>query len=240
MLHFFSRLIRRLLQLIIVLALFVAVVVLAVFGVTGYHAYHEATSARPISQAMADVQAQSSYTPLDQIPLIYQNAVIATEDHRFYDHHGFDAIGTTRALVRNMLSGELEEGGSTITQQLARNLYYTQEQTLSRKIAELITAVQIERHYSKDEILAAYINTIYYGDGYYNIADASWGYFGVAPANLSDGQATLLAGVPNAPSVYAPTVNYDLARQRQQQVLKRMVEEDYLSDDEAAAIYNEG
>lgn len=240
MLHFFSRLLRRLLRFVIVLALFFAVMALAIFGVIGYHAYHEATSARPISQAMAEVQAQPDYTPLDQIPLIYQNAVVATEDHRFYDHHGFDIIGTARALVRNAISGELQEGGSTITQQLARNLYYTQEQTLSRKIAELITAAKIESQYSKDDILAAYINTIYYGDGYYNIADASWGYFGVAPANLSDGQATMLAGVPNAPSVYAPTVNYDLARQRQRQVLNRMVDEGYLSDDEATAIYNGG
>lgn len=240
MFNFISRLFRRLLRLIVLLALFVAMITLAICAVTGYNAYHEATNDRPIAQAMADVQSQDNYTPLDQIPQIYQNAVVATEDHRFYDHHGFDVIGTTRALIRNALSGELQEGGSTITQQLARNLYYTQEQTLSRKIAELITAVQIERHYSKSEILAAYINTIYYGDGYYTIADASWGYFGVSPSNLSAGQATLLAGVPNAPSVYAPTVNYNLARQRQQQVLNRMVDEGYLSKDDATAIYNEG
>ena len=240
MFNYISRLFRRLLRLIILLALFIAMIALAICAVTGYNAYHEATSDRPISQAMSEVQSQASYTPLDQIPQIYQDAVIATEDHRFYDHHGFDIIGTTRALVRNAFSGEVQEGGSTITQQLARNLYYTQEQTLSRKIAELITAAQIERQYSKSEILAAYINTIYYGDGYYNIADASWGYFGVSPANLSAGQATLLAGVPNAPSVYAPTVNYSLARERQQQVLRRMVDEGYLSSDEANAIYNEG
>ena len=111
---------------------------------------------------------------------------------------------------------------------------------MSRKIAEIITAVQIERAYSKDQILELYINSIYYGDGYYTIADASWGYFGVAPSGLTDGQATMLAGVPNAPSVYAPTVNYDLARQRQQQVLARMVDCGYLSEERANAIYNGG
>ena len=238
--HFLSRLFRRLLRFLLALVLLIGVATLTVCGITGYAAYHEATSERPLALAVAEVQAQSSYTPLDQVPQIYQDAVIATEDHRFYDHHGFDIIGIGRALTRNAFAGELREGGSTITQQLARNLYFTQEQTMSRKIAEIITAVQIERAYSKDQILELYINRIYYGDGYYTIADASWGYFGVAPSGLTDGQATMLAGVPNAPSVYAPTVNYDLARQRQQQVLARMVDCGYLSEERANAIYNGG
>lgn len=237
---FLSRFIRRLLKLAFAVALVALLTVAAIFGISGYSVYHDATSARPLSQAVSDVQNQTSYTPLDQVPQIFLDAVVATEDHRFYDHHGFDVIGTTRALVRNVLSGELREGGSTITQQLARNLYYTQEQSLTRKIAELITAVQLERNYSKNDILALYINSIYYGDGYYTIADASWGYFGVTPAALTQGQATMLAGVPNAPSVYAPTVNFDLARQRQQQVLTRMVDAGYLTDEAAAAIFNEG
>ncbi|MEE0435308.1 MAG: biosynthetic peptidoglycan transglycosylase [Peptococcaceae bacterium] len=240
MLHFFTRLIRRLLALIVTLALVAGLVTFAVCGVSGYAAYHQATKDRPLATAVAEVQQKPSYTPLEQIPQIYQDAVVATEDHRFYDHHGFDVIGTTRALLHNALAGELREGGSTITQQLARNLYFTQEQSLSRKIAELITAIQLERHYSKSDILALYINTIYYGDGYYSLAEASWGYFGVAPVNLTNGQATLLAGVPNAPSAYAPTVNYDLARQRQQQVLAAMVNEGYLDETTATTIYNEG
>lgn len=240
MLHFFTRLIRRIVALVLTLAFIAGIVALAICGVSGYAAYHQATKDRPLATAVAEVQQKASYTPLEEIPQIYQDAVVATEDHRFYDHHGFDAIGTTRALVHNALAGELREGGSTITQQLARNLYFTQEQSLSRKIAELITAIQLERHYSKSDILALYINTIYYGDGYYSLAEASWGYFGVAPMNLSNGQATLLAGVPNAPSAYAPTVNYDLARQRQQQVLDAMVNEGYLDEATATAIYNEG
>lgn len=240
MIHFLSRLFRRLLQLVFGLVLLAAVAALTVCAVTGYAAYHDAISDRPLATAVADIQQKPDYTTLDQVPQIYLNAVVATEDHRFYDHHGFDAIGTGRALMRNLLSGELQEGGSTITQQLARTLYFSQERSLTRKIAELITAVKIERTYSKDEILALYINSIYYGDGYYSIAAASWGYFGVPPSGLTNGQATLLAGVPNAPSVYAPTVGYDLARQRQEQVLRRMVDAGYLSDNDATAIYNEG
>ena len=240
MFHYLSRLFGRLLRLLVALVLLVAVAAGTVLAITGYDIYRDATKARPIAQAMAEVQAQPDYTPLEQIPLIYQQAVVATEDHRFYKHHGFDIIGLGRALVRNLTSGSIEEGGSTITQQLARTLYYSQEQKLSRKVAELITAMQLERHYSKDEILAAYINHIYYGDGYYTLAAASWGYFGVPPAAMSDGQATLLAGVPNAPSRYAPTVNYALARERQQHVLAAMVDNGYLTSDEAAAIYQQG
>ena len=240
MLHFFATLIRKLLKLAIALVLLVAFAALAFCGVSGYAVYHEATADRPLEQAVAEVQQKPSYTPLDQVPQIYIDAVIATEDHRFYDHHGFDVIGTGRALVRNALSGELQEGGSTISQQVARTLYYEQTQSLSRKVAELITSFQLERHYTKDEILALYLNSIYYGDGYYSLAEASWGYFGVPPSGMTNGQATLLAGVPNAPSVYAPTVNLELARQRQQHVLARMVDAGYLDETSAEAIYNEG
>ena len=240
MLHFLATLIRKLLKLVMALVLLVCVAALTICGVSGYAVYHEATANRPLEQAALEVQQKPGYTTLDQVPQIFLNAVVATEDHRFYDHHGFDVIGTGRALVRNALSGELQEGGSTISQQLARTLYYEQTRSLSRKIAELITSVQLERTFSKDQILELYINSIYYGDGYYCIGDASWGYFGVAPAGMTNGQATLLAGVPNAPSVYSPTVNYDLSRQRQEQVLARMVDAGYLDEDTATAIYNEG
>lgn len=240
MFHFLFRLIRRLLGLAVGLALVAALTAAAICGISGYGAYRDAIAAHPLAEAVAEIEQRSDYTPLEQVPQIYLNAVVATEDHRFYKHHGFDVIGTGRAITRNILSGELEEGGSTITQQLARTLYFSQERSLTRKIAELITAVKIERSYSKDEILALYINSIYYGDGYYSIAAASWGYFGVPPAGLSNGQATLLAGVPNAPSVYAPTVNYGLSRQRQEQVLRRMVDAGYLNDADASAIFNQG
>lgn len=231
-----KRLISALCRLVIILVLFVAVTATTICGVIGYVGYKNATADRPVTQAIGEVQAQANYTPLENIPVIYKNAVIAIEDHRFYDHGGFDVIATARALLHNALADEVREGGSTITQQLAKNLYFDNSPSFTRKLAELFVARAIEKEYSKDQILAAYINCIYYGDGYYNIYDASMGYFGVMPADLSDDQATLLAGVPNAPSLYAPTVNLTLARERQQQVLRAMIDNDMLTREEANLI----
>ena len=231
-----KRLISALCRLVIILILFVAVTASTICGVIGYVGYKNATADRPVTQAIGEVQAQANYTPLENIPVIYKNAVIAIEDHRFYDHGGFDVIATARALLHNALADEVREGGSTITQQLAKNLYFDNSPSFTRKLAELFVARAIEKEYSKDQILAAYINCIYYGDGYYNIYDASMGYFGVMPADLSDDQATLLAGVPNAPSLYAPTVNLTLARERQQQVLRAMIDNDMLTREEANLI----
>ena len=231
-----KRLISALCRLVIILVLFVAVTATTICGVIGYVGYKNATADRPVTQAIGEVQAQANYTPLENIPVIYKNAVIAIEDHRFYDHSGFDVIATARALLHNALADEVREGGSTITQQLAKNLYFDNSPSFTRKLAELFVARAIEKEYSKDQILAAYINCIYYGDGYYNIYDASMGYFGVMPAYLSDDQATLLAGVPNAPSLYAPTVNLTLARERQQQVLRAMIDNDMLPREEANLI----
>ncbi|MEF2824998.1 MAG: biosynthetic peptidoglycan transglycosylase [Peptococcaceae bacterium] len=231
-----KRLISALCRLVIILVLFVAVTATTICGVIGYVGYKNATADRPVTQAIGEVQAQANYTPLENIPVIYKNAVIAIEDHRFYDHGGFDVIATARALLHNALADEVREGGSTITQQLAKNLYFDNSPSFTRKLAELFVARAIEKEYSKDQILAAYINCIYYGDGYYNIYDASMGYFGVMPAYLSDDQATLLAGVPNAPSLYAPTVNLTLARERQQQVLRAMIDNDMLTREEANLI----
>ena len=231
-----KRLISALCRLVIILVLFVAVTATTICGVIGYVGYKNATADCPVTQAIGEVQAQANYTPLENIPVIYKNAVIAIEDHRFYDHGGFDVIATARALLHNALADEVREGGSTITQQLAKNLYFDNSPSFTRKLAELFVARAIEKEYSKDQILAAYINCIYYGDGYYNIYDASMGYFGVIPAYLSDDQATLLAGVPNAPSLYAPTVNLTLARERQQQVLRAMIDNDMLTREEANLI----
>ena len=103
---------------------------------------------------------------------------MAVEDHRFYAHPGFDAIATARALVNDLKAGAIVEGGSTITQQLAKNQYFTQEQTVERKIAEVFMALTMEQHFSKRTILELYVNSIYFGDGYEGIGSASWGYFG--------------------------------------------------------------
>ena len=128
------------------------------------------------------------------------------------------------------------EGGSTITQQLAKNIYFTQDKKFERKIAEVFMAVKIENKCEKDEILELYLNTSYFGDGYYNVREASLGYFGKEPNQMTDYEAIMLAGIPNAPSVYAPTKNPELAKQRQKQVINKMIEYKYLTQSEADKI----
>ena len=128
---------------------------------------------------------QRTIVPLEQIPQTLQNAVIATEDERFYQHWGIDVIGVARAFLVNIASGGLREGASTITQQLARTLFLTQEKTLSRKIREALLSIQIEKNYSKKQILEMYLNDIYYGEGAYGVESASRSYFGKHLADLS-------------------------------------------------------
>ena len=184
-------------------------------------------------------QADPDYTTLAEIPEIYLDAVVAVEDHRFEQHFGSRAlrlIAIGRAAWNNLTSWSLREGGSTITQQLAKNLYFTQEKSFIRKIAEMFMAFRLENTYTKDEILELYVNSIYFGDGYYCIYDASQGYFGKAPIDMTDYECTLLAGIPNAPSVYSLTANPELAEQRQEYVVQRMVQYGYISEDEAQSI----
>ena len=160
------------------------------------------------------------------------DAVVAVEDHRFEQHFGIDPIAIGRAAWNNLISWSLREGGSTITQQLAKNMYFTQEKSFIRKIAEMFMAFRLENSYTKDKILELYVNSIYFGDGYYCVRDASQGYFGKEPIDMTGYESTLLAGIPNAPSVYSLTANTDLAKQRQQYVIQQMVRYGYISKDE--------
>lgn len=170
------------------------------------------------------------------MPDLYKKAVLAVEDHRYYTHHGIDWISMTRAVVHDIRVMKLEQGGSTITQQLVKNMYYDQNKTLARKAAEAWTALYVERQLSKEEILELYINTIYFGDGYYGLKEASLGYFGKEPQELTDSEAVLLAGIPNAPSAYAPSRHADLALQREKQVLAAMVKYGYLEQSETDSL----
>ena len=178
----------------------------------GYVDYRDALEKNLWLRPWRKLCKKPSYVSLEQVPDIYKEALITVEDHRFYEHPGVDVIATGRALVHDLKAMDFVEGGSTITQQLAKNMYFTQEKTLSRKAAEMFMALKIEREYSKDEILEAYINSIYYGDWYYSLREARRGYLGKEPEDRTDDECTLLVGVPNAPSVYAPTVSMDMAR----------------------------
>lgn len=174
-----------------------------------------------------------SYVDYDELSPYLVEAAVATEDVRFYKHSGIDFRSLARVGVKTLLLGQSSQGGgSTITQQLAKNMYFTQEKSFIRKIAEMFMAFRLESSYTKDEILELYVNSIYFGDGYYCVRDASQGYFGKDPIDMTDYESTLLAGIPNAPSVYSLTANPDLAEQRQQYVIQQMVKYGYISEGE--------
>lgn len=188
----------------------------------GYAMYREALEGQSLEDRVREIRGKAGYTELAELPSVYLDAVVSVEDHRFYRHCGVDFIAIARAVVNDVRARRFVEGGSTITQQLAKNMCFSQEKELTRKVAEVFLAMDLERNYSKDEILELYVNSIYFGDGYYNVGTACQGYFGKLPGEMTQYESTLLAGVPNAPSRYAPTRNPQLARQRQMQVLRRM------------------
>ncbi len=214
------------------------IVFIAIGGIVyaGYSKYKKAIEEKPLENAVAQIKNNEHYTQISQIPQIYQDAVIAVEDRRFYYHPGIDPIGIVRAVVTDIKQKKLVEGGSSITQQLAKNMYFINDNTMTRKIAEIFLAVDIERNYSKNDILELYLNGIYYGSGYYNIYDAAKGYFGKNPIELTEYESTLLAGIPNAPSAYSLKANPNLAEKRQEKVIDTMVECGYISEEKGEAI----
>ncbi len=161
----------------------------------------------------------------EQIPQDFVNAIIAVEDKNFYRHHGVDPFGIARAIITNIKYRKILAGGSTITQQTAKNLFLSNEKTFARKIKELVYAVQLERKYSKDEILTMYCNTIYFGEGAYGVEVAARTFFACSADQLSLAQCALLAGLPNSPGNNNPYMHPDAARKRQAVVLQRMLEE---------------
>lgn len=170
---------------------------------------------------------------LSQVPKDLQNAFIATEDNRFYSHHGVDPIGIMRAIWVNIAHDGVAEGGSTITQQLARNAFLTQDRTLKRKIMEAMLAIRIEQYYTKQEILEMYLNQIYFGQGAYGVQAAAHVYFGKNVQDLDLAQSAMLAGLPKSPNYYSPLTNYKAGKARQAVVLGQMVKYDYI--DQATA-----
>lgn len=202
--------------------------------------YKEAIQETPLEEKVEEIKSKANYTKISELPQMYLDAVISVEDHRFYKHSGIDVIAIGRAIINDIKAMDFVEGGSTITQQIAKNEYFTQEKKITRKIAEVFMAYEIEKNYLKDEILELYINTIYFGNGYYNIKDACEGYFGKSPNEMTEGECILLAGIPNAPSVYNPKENPKLAKERQKQVADKMVEYGYLSKEKEDEILEEG
>jgi penicillin-binding protein 1A len=163
--------------------------------------------------------------PIVQMPAHLKSALIATEDRQFYTHSGIDLKGILRAVVKDIMAGQFVEGASTITQQLAKTLFLTTEKTISRKLKEAILAIQLERRYTKDELLALYLNQIYFGSGAYGVESAARLFFGKPASQLDLAQCAQIAGLPKAPSRYSPLVNPELAKQRRNLVLRIMLDQ---------------
>ena len=178
--------------------------------------------------------------PLSRISPYFQKALIATEDPHFYAHHGLDFWGIIRAGVKNFAYGRVVEGGSTITQQLSRNLFLNKRKTLIRKLAEALLALQMERRYTKEEILELYLNQVYLGHNAYGIESAANLYFGKQAADLDLAEAAMIAGLIRGPELYSPYRNFKGAKLRQIYVINKMLAQGYVAEDEAkkAAIEN--
>lgn len=207
--------------------------------VSGDNMYQDALVGRTLEEVIEEIQSDPDYIQYEDLPQNYINAVIAVEDHRFREHGAIDLIAIGRAIWVNVSTFSLREGGSTITQQVAKNIFYIEESNpVVRKSAEILTAFDLEDTYTKNEILELYVNTIYFGDGYYGIEEACQGYLDKSTSEMTLEDSTMMAGIPNAPSVYSPTVNPDLTRNRQEKVISSMVENGYLSDSDANNLVN--
>ena len=224
-------------KILLFLFLFIVLVTI-ILGLYGYSLYSKAIDKEPLVSKIDEIQSDENYVKFEDLPEDYLNAVVSVEDRRFYDHGAIDFISIARAIYVNVTNFDLREGGSTITQQLAKNIYFIEMDPFPRKLAEIFMAFAIEDNYSKDEILELYVNTSYFGDGYYGIKEACNGYLDKEPSEMDLNECTMMAGIPNAPSVYAPTKNPDLTKSRQGHVLETMVENGYISQEEANKIIN--
>lgn len=235
----------KLIRNVIIILIVLVILVSAFFIIKGYKMYSSALDKKNLSSRVKDLEENTNYyIYYKDIPKDYINAVVAIEDHRFFEHNGLDFIAIARAIWTDFTSHSLAQGGSTITQQLAKNMYFTQDQDITRKIAEIFMASYLEKNLSEDKtkakekILELYINTACFNNCY-GLGQASRKYFNKEPQELTLYECTLLAGIPNAPAIYAPDVNMKKCIQRQNQVINAMVKYDYIDEDTANKIREE-
>lgn len=214
----------------------ISVILISYFIYSGYSMYKNALNKIPINKMVSIIKSKDNYTKIEDISVTYKNAVLAIEDHRFYKHGGVDLTSILRAFLIDIKTLSFKEGGSTITQQLSKNIYFTQDKKIERKIAEVFMAIDIEKKCSKNEILELYLNTSYYGSGYYSIKEATLGYFNKLPGNLSDKEAVSLAGIFSAPSYYNPNYNAEINNKRRKIVISKMIKYGYLDKSRAAEL----
>lgn len=224
---------------IVIAILLLCVVALGSIVTIGYIRYETLISEQPLDDVILSIQNDPDYVTLDEVDDQFIKALLAVEDPTFYQHNGVVFSNIMEALFTNLKEKELVMGGSTITQQLSKNLYLDQKKTFQRKVAELFFVHDLENKLSKDEILELYINIIYFGDGYYGIKDACEGYFQTSPSNMTIAQATLLAGLPQAPAVYQLSDGMQLAKERQRIVLEAMQDLNLITETQSLDIYNQ-
>lgn len=182
-----------------------------------------------VQKAMNARVAPKNQVTENEIPEMMFDALVATEDKRFYSHPGVDVYGIFRAFYVNSLAGETVEGGSTITQQLVKNLFLSSQRTWTRKTEELVLALMMEHYYTKKEILTMYLNSVYFGNNYYGIKEATEGYFNEEPNEIGLCQAALLAGLPQAPTFYNPKANPIAAKAKREIVLELMLKQNLIT-----------
>ncbi len=230
---------KKLFKTIFIIVIVSIAILACVFGYlihVGKQSFDEAIAKKPLDEMVSEIQSKENYVSLSELPQEYLDAIIAVEDRRFYTHKGIDMISIGRAIYKNISQKALVEGGSTITQQLAKNTYFSQSKDFKRKIAEMFMAKEYEKQLDKNTILELYINTMYFGNGYYSVKEATHGYFGKEPSEMNLYDSTILAGIPNAPSVYAPTKNVNLTVQRQAQVIYKMLKYGYITGEQARTL----
>ncbi len=230
---FIKKLMLSLLSLLVIVS-----IVIMYFG---YKDYEDLMRENNLDSKIQQIYNRDDFVSYDQISPMLKNAVVATEDSRLYHRKSpLDYRAISRAIWINLKNFKMLEGGSTIPQQVAKNLYFDHSASLRRKVSEYLIARDLLNEYHVNEVLTIYLNIIYYGDGYTGIYAASDGYFNKSALDLSDFEATLLAGIPQAPSVYQLSTNYEGAHKRQKHVLARLVDEKYISQEEADEIFNQG
>ena len=231
------RVLRQLLRTVLLLALLVLVAAGGYFAVTGHKLYERAIQGTPIDTLYSSISSREGFVSYAQLPQTYINAVISAEDSRFTHHKGVDPVSIARALVTDLRTGSFAEGGSTITQQLAKNELFTQEKQMARKAAEMFAARDIEDYYSKQQIFEMYAGSCYFGNQWSAVAQAAQGYFGKPTRELTRAECVVLAGLPNAPSGYA--AGGELARRRALVVVERMERTKKLTHTQALELRDE-
>ncbi|MGN0553861.1 MAG: transglycosylase domain-containing protein [Oscillospiraceae bacterium] len=227
---------RAIIKLLFVTASALLICVVAAagyYGYLGYEMYSAAVKEKSVSEMAEDIKNRCRFIEYGKLPEFYVDAVKASEDKRFFQHNGIDFLAICRAALHDIKVKAPEQGGSTITQQLAKNEYFTQEKKLERKFAEVFMAFKIEHELSKEEIFELYINSIYFGSGYYGLESAAKGYFDKDISELSEYECAMLAGLPNAPSAYSPDSSPELARKRTEKVIENVVSANYITEEQA-------